>query len=92
MGYKSRTICPYCTRRHELVTEALGGKIKPQDGDVTICFTCGGFCMFDSAVGGGLRKPTDNEYGEILENAMFMDAKRVWLKIQQEISHQGKPH
>lgn len=53
--------CPFCGQRHDAVTSTNTDDTRfiPQDGDATICFTCGAFAIFDSS--GGLRKPTKAE-------------------------------
>lgn len=59
---EKNVVCPLCTTAQELATDIYGGtKAKPEDGDASLCFTCGGVTIFDSKAPGGLRLPNARE-------------------------------
>lgn len=68
----SNTRCPWCFKRHELVSgiAAKGTKQEPvaEDGDVTFCIACGKPSMFDKSSKFGLRFPTEEEWKQIGEH------------------------
>jgi hypothetical protein len=78
------TTCPFCGQRHDAITMMSGpGSEVPVDGDATICFTCGGFCMFDAT--GGLRAPTVAEQLLLDADPRVKKARRAWEKVKNDI-------
>jgi hypothetical protein len=76
--------CPFCRARHDAVTLASGGKQDvPVEGDVTLCFTCGQFCVFDAT--GGLRVPTPGELVVINADPRVRKARESWEAIKDDI-------
>ena len=74
------TVCPFCLCQHECATGPFGG--VPDDGDVTICFMCGQFSMFDHTATGGLRKPTKKESREIERSQLAEQVHGAWKIVK----------
>jgi hypothetical protein len=77
-----RTICPFCNQHHEAVTHGRGRDEFPEDGDVTLCFGCGEFCVFDSDAYGGLRKPTKKEQRAIARDDEVQELLTAWKVVR----------
>jgi hypothetical protein len=87
LGYPTRdfpSICPFCNQEHEAATLVVGTVPVPHDGDVSLCFKCGTFCIFDSAVYGGLRKPTKSEHRTITHDEELQELWRSWKITQSQ--------
>jgi len=54
------SVCPICLAHHE-ATANTQGQDMATDGDVTVCIVCGGISVYDFALPGKLRFPTDEE-------------------------------
>ena len=82
--------CPFCRQRHDAVTTAIrDGEPVPVEGDVSICFTCGEFSVFDAT--GGARKPTRAEQRVIDADPRVRQARAAWHKVKDEIpSRKGR--
>ena len=39
--------CPFCGAKNDASTEIWGGSGTPNDGDFSVCFSCGTLCVFD---------------------------------------------
>lgn len=55
-----KTTCPHCDRLNTQHS-ALEPDAKPDPGDVSLCWKCGGLAIFTE---NGVRKPTDDEEAE----------------------------
>jgi hypothetical protein len=76
------TICPFCDCHHDRVSEVTGA-VYPEDGDATLCFGCGRFCIFDCDAPGGLRKPTDKEQRMIDRDDRMNKIVAAWKTVRQ---------
>jgi hypothetical protein len=61
----------------------MGDDAAPQDGDVSICFYCGKFAIFDSSLEDNIRKPTPAEMAEIKASEEAMAMALAWHVFQQ---------
>jgi hypothetical protein len=79
------TVCPQCGQMHDEVAE-LDGKVEvePKDGDMTLCFKCGQWGIFDSRSEGGLRAPTDFEILAIAGSRQCRQITEAWHKVMRE--------
>jgi hypothetical protein len=78
------TTCPFCGQRHDAVTTANADDERmPEDGDATICFTCGEFSIFDAT--GGMRRPTLAELRVLDEDHRVQAARMAWQAIKDSI-------
>jgi hypothetical protein len=72
----TRHRCPHCgsvnDRASGLGHDNTGG---PVDGDVSLCFQCAEFGVFDRSVPGGVREPTPEEVADIRSEASAMRAQ-----------------
>lgn len=66
-AYEHVSVCPTCGSEHELASSPDGG--APVDGDVSLCWGCRCFAVFDASSPGGVRKPTPGEQAEITADA-----------------------
>lgn len=77
--FAAGTICPWCGARHALAT-GVSDENPPNDGDITLCVSCGEWAFFEAAAVGGLRKPTYAEYEPIAESPMLRAARGAWAE------------
>lgn len=79
------TRCPWCFKRHDLVSGIAekGTKVEPipEDGDVTFCIGCCMASIFDHSASGGLRFPTKEEADEMEHNALAAKMTMTFAKI-----------
>jgi len=78
------TICPFCDQHHECVTAARSDIDFPEDGDVTMCFNCGRWCIFDRDAHGGLRKPTKKEQRGFERDADLVKLVDAWKIVKRQ--------
>lgn len=71
--------CPYCRQRHTMATSVFDPTSAPEDGDVTMCFSCGAWAMFASGYAGGLRRPDKMELALIHKNPDCKAMRLAWL-------------
>jgi hypothetical protein len=70
---RSSARCPYCSKETDADAPAPGtDDVAPEPGDVSVCFYCGGIILY--VEGGGLRKPTDEERTELLDDPGVVEA------------------
>lgn len=86
MSHRKITICPHCDFRHNRVAAAdpRNGDDQPADGDVTLCFRCGEFCIFDDDIKGGLRKMNAVEANEINNDPDFVSVQAAWHSVERK--------
>lgn len=72
--------CPFCGTANEAVSNPFGDA-GPDDGDFSLCFTCGEWAIFDSTATGGQRKPTVAEYQEIVNQPQTRRMREAWLAV-----------
>jgi hypothetical protein len=78
------TICPFCGQRHDAATNAQGRDRLPDDGDVSQCFRCGEFSIFDDKAYGGMRKPTKREQRAIARDARMQTMRTAWKIVKRQ--------
>jgi hypothetical protein len=76
------TICPHCGQHHDATTHMLGSGAVPDDGDISLCFSCGAFCVFDNEAYGGMRKPTKKEQRIILRDTKMQKLLIAWQTVK----------
>lgn len=59
------SICPICLAHHEAAANTESQDM-PSDGDVSICIVCHGISVYELALPGKLRFPTDDELEVIM--------------------------
>lgn len=78
------TQCPHCGKWNNL--HSLPGEevvSRPTEGDVSFCFGCGQFSMYDKRIAGQLRLPTDAESVEIYLDAGAQRVMKAWNEMQE---------
>lgn len=71
--------CPFCGKlcdRHEGVDDPTAA---PADDDFSLCIGCGEWGVFQASAPGGLRKPTDDEYVELVAAPEMARMRRAWV-------------
>ncbi|NEI52699.1 hypothetical protein GR217_34335 [Rhizobium leguminosarum] len=82
-AFPQATECPFCGANHDLATGVSGGD-APNDGDISLCVSCGEFAFFEAATPGGLRKPTDAEFTMIAESEILRASRAAWVRIVEQ--------
>lgn len=77
-----RTTCPGCGYHHDRVTQAEDGDLFPENGDATMCWSCGGFFILDSTTDDGMRKPTKTEQRQLDDDERIAQIHRAWLTVR----------
>ena len=76
------TVCPHCREVHPLATSVKpGGDHIPNNGDVSICFKCGGVSIFNRKIDGHLRLPTATEAKNIADDDDIQAALTAWRLV-----------
>ena len=78
------TICPFCGQKHDATTNAQGHDVLPDNGDVSLCFGCGAFCVFDEAAYGGMRKPTKKEQRSFDRDERLKKVRDGWRTVKRQ--------
>jgi len=78
------TICPWCGYHHNAVSAVRTDIDIPDDGDTTLCFNCGSWCIFDSSLDGGLRKPTLAERDSINHDDDLVKLGNAWKTVKRQ--------
>lgn len=82
--FEQATTCPFCGQNNEAVTPPEGGR-GPQDGDFSMCFTCGEWAIFDSRMSGGMRKPLFPDYMKIATSPKMRQMRDAWVETMRAI-------
>jgi len=72
-----RNHCPHCDHATDRVTAVDAGR-GPEGGDLSICVACGEWAVFADDL--MLRKPTDDEFIEIGQDATCRRARAAWVR------------
>jgi hypothetical protein len=80
-------ICPHCGKIHEAVSPAKTAHAAPIDGDVSMCFACGEWSVFER---GALRLPNAKEQWFIATDQTCQRMSIVW-KITKSTTEGNKP-
>jgi len=78
------TICPYCGQHHDAATNVERRDYVPDDGDVSLCFGCGEFCVFDNTAYGGMRKPTKKEQRVFARDKRLQELRTAWKVVKRQ--------
>jgi hypothetical protein len=78
------TVCPFCGKTHEAATAARNRPEYPEDGDATMCFDCGAFCIFDHDRDGGLRRPTKVEQRSLDRDDFVQRVITAWKATRRQ--------
>lgn len=70
-------MCPWCGRQMDRVS-SVNLDAVPEEGDITLCFGCGEWCVFDDGL--HLRKPSDEEFDIIGSDPDMMKARWAWTE------------
>jgi hypothetical protein len=73
--------CPWCGRNLDRVS-CIDGEDVPEEGDISLCFGCGEWCVFDNGM--HLRKPNDEEFEEIGTSPECMQSRWAWTEMRKQ--------
>lgn len=74
------TPCPYCGTSNDAATDPTEDRLAPAPGDVSVCFTCGEFLLFDHKL--RTRKPTYVELAGLATDPAARTIKADWVRYQ----------
>ena len=74
-----RDNCPHCGKEFTGHMNASGEE-PPKPGDASICIVCANLSIFDATL--RLRKPTDEEKREALDDPLFARATSAVLRLR----------
>jgi len=78
-----RTTCPFCGAHHDRITPSVSREeVFPEDGDASMCWSCGEFCIIDNDSDLGMRKPNKKEQREINRDARFAHMRVAWRTVK----------
>lgn len=78
--------CWSCGAEHDSYTMAFDDEdttTVPRNGDLSFCFSCGAFAIYDDSFVDEVRKPTPSENHEIRTDKTLMSVRRKWALIMQ---------
>jgi hypothetical protein len=76
---EKHTVCPWCGHVHDLVS-VVGAKTQaPDNGDIGLCIRCGEWIIYEGRLATGMRRPTFDEYQDIIANPVASDLRAAWL-------------
>lgn len=81
--HEAEVVCPFCGTANEAATNAEPSESSPLDGDVSLCFQCGKFSLFDRTARGGMRKPTKQQQRQIDADPRVQQLKSAWRQVKQ---------
>jgi len=84
------TICPFCQKWCTDAESFDDPTARPVDGDYSICIGCGEWGVFEGSAAGGLRKPTDAEYGEIVATPEMTRMRHAWVAMKRAERRQNR--
>lgn len=79
------SVCPWCKAKSDRATNATPGEVMtPEDGDVSLCFYCGEWAVYDTSLPAALaqRKPTEAEFIEIGEDPDCQKLRAAWAHLE----------
>ena len=83
MTVEIATICPFCREPMPLATGIRDDNgPAPKDGDFSICIDCGEVAIFELALPGKMRPPTDAEAKELALDFDVQMARAAWRETQ----------
>ena len=78
------TTCPVCQALHDCAGEVTPGWRPPQDGDFTMCFSCGAWLVFASERPEKLRRPDMSEFRIIAADPDLGRMRVEWARVLKE--------
>jgi sugar (pentulose or hexulose) kinase len=79
LAFSSR--CPVCGTAHDYQSSVTGDDAVPEDGDLTLCISCGSMLYFDMEIEGCLRVPTASEQAAIDADPNLQMVKSMWAQM-----------
>lgn len=80
-----KTRCWNCGAEHDRTVSILkDSNAKPNDGDLSFCFHCGKFAIFDASLTDGVRKPSPSENDALKASKSAQRMKMLWAIHMEE--------
>jgi len=73
-----RTTCPFCGYHHDRITPSTREEAFPENGDASMCWSCGAFAIIDDRSDLGMRKPNRKEQREMDGDERFAQMRAAW--------------
>ena len=80
--------CWSCGNRHDGMTAIGNDAPGPEPGDMMFCFSCGEWGAFDPFWKGSIRKPTFEEFAEIVASRKCRMIREAWLVVVKKKSEE----
>ena len=75
MSMEFDATCPYCFAIHNRVGTGDDDQAMPRDGDITICFVCGEFSVFEDDK---MCKPNSTQWVKIASSPDARKMRAAW--------------
>jgi len=75
--------CPFCRKANDRQMNTQS-KRRPEDGDWSLCFSCGEWAVYQLDGHDNVRKPTWPEYQLIAASPELRKAREVWVYVKQQ--------
>lgn len=75
--------CPHCGAVTDAIANMTGDEL-PEDGDVSLCMSCGIISLVSSTSPTGLRRPTKAERTDILSDPRIKKALWAWHVVDEQ--------
>lgn len=83
MIIEHKTRCWSCGAENELTTHPWE-EMVPKNGDISFCFQCGEFAIFDDTLVDGARKPSPSENDEIRSDLTNFILWKAWTRAKRK--------
>jgi len=73
-----KTRCWNCGAEHNRTVSIVDREDGPNDGELSFCFQCGHFAIWDSSLTDGVRKPSPSENDRLKASKSVQKMKLLW--------------
>jgi hypothetical protein len=87
-AFRIKTKCWNCGRENDGQLSAIDEHGPPKNEDISFCFYCGKFAIFDYSFEDNVRKPTPAENFELKHNKFFKNLYAGWYIWNQKYGKQ----
>jgi hypothetical protein len=77
-----RTTCPFCGYHHDRITPNVKEEVFPENGDASMCWSCGAFCILDDTNDLGMRKPNKKEQRLMDREPRIAHMRKAWRMVK----------
>lgn len=81
---KFKTRCWNCGAEHDMSAGVEDAGQTPDNGDISFCFDCGTFAIFDDTFPDAIRKPTPSERFKINHDEELIRVLITWQTVMRK--------